>query len=69
MKQETYSVATFKSLDSESIVVEGNLTYEQAQTLLSSLLNDNYGVEIISEDEDNMEPIVLIKTNSKIQPK
>lgn len=69
MKQETYSVATFKSLDSESIVVEGNLTYEQAQTLLSSLLNDNYGVEIISEDEDNMEPIVLIKTNSKIQSK
>lgn len=63
MKTETYLVCTFDSIDSESFPVEGNLTYEEAEKLSNKLLNDYYGVEIVDENSDNMEPIILVKTN------
>ena len=59
---KTYLVCTFDNIDSESVPVEGNLTYERAEQLSNELLNDYYGVEIIDESENAENPIVLIKT-------
>lgn len=63
MNTKTYSVATFKSIDDEGEVIEGNLSYENAKILCDELLKTNYGVEIIDEDFYSIEPIVLVKTN------
>ena len=62
---ETYAVAVFNSIDDESQVIEGGLSYEDAKNLFEELLKTNYGVEIIDENPDNMEPIILIKTNKQ----
>ena len=60
---KNYSVATFENLGGESIVFESGLTFEQAETLAETLLKNSFGVEIIDDDVDSMEPIVLVKTN------
>lgn len=57
-----YLVATIESTDCESIPIEGGLTFEEANKRADELLKDHFGVEIIDEDPDNMEPIVLVKT-------
>lgn len=59
---KTYLVATIDSSDCQSVPVEGGLTYEAALKLTDELLKEYYGVEIIDEDPDNMEPIILVKT-------
>ena len=59
---KTYSVAVFDGPFEESIVIEGGLSYEKAESIFEELLKTNYGVEIIDDDPDNMEPIVLFKT-------
>jgi uncharacterized surface protein with fasciclin (FAS1) repeats len=60
--EETYSVATFENSDCDCVVVEGNLNFDEAKLIAQNLLKTNYGVYIIDEDVDNMEPIVLTFT-------
>jgi len=60
----TYSVATFDSEDdSNAKVIEGGLPWAEALELAQSTLASGkyYGVEIIDDDPDNMEPIVWIE--------
>ena len=59
---KSYLVATIANTDCESVPVEGGLTFEEANKKADELLKDNFGVEILDEDPDNMEPIVLVKT-------
>ena len=61
---KTYLVATIESSDCESIPVEGGLSFEAAEKMANELVKEHYGVEIIDEDPDNMEPIVLVKTQN-----
>ena len=63
-KQELFEVSTFEDDDAEAIVVEGNLEFEEAMKMAEDLwaTGKEYGVQIISLDPDNMEPIVWIKS-------
>jgi hypothetical protein len=64
--KERFSVAVFESEDdSNAEVIEGGLPWEDALDLATELHQSglHYGVEIIDDDPDNMEPIVWIKTS------
>lgn len=60
--EETYSVATFENSDCECVVFEGGLNFEEAKLVAQNLLKTNYGVYVIDDNVDNMEPIVLVLT-------
>jgi len=65
-ENERFSVAVFESEDdSNAEVIEGGLQWEDALDLASEIhkAGNHYGVEIIDDDPDNMEPIVWIKTS------
>ena len=62
-----FDVAVFDSLDdSDAEVLHGSLPWEEALTLAQSLWTGgkHFGVEIIDCDENNMEPIVWIKSRN-----
>jgi len=65
MENEKFEIAVFDSFDdSVAITIEGDLSYEDALEKATNLFEtgDHYGVEIIDQDPDNMEPIVWIMT-------
>ena len=62
---EVFDVVTFDQFDdSYTHCVEGGIPWDKAVALAESLFATGkyYGVEIITCDPDNMEPIVWIKT-------
>jgi hypothetical protein len=64
---EKFEVATFDSFDdSNAAVVEGGLSFEKAEKMANELWSSGkyYGVEIISSDPDNLEPIVWIRSKN-----
>jgi hypothetical protein len=64
-KKEVFEVAVFDSFDdSGAIVMEGGLSYDNALEKATNLFEtgEHYGVEIIDQDPNNMEPIVWIMT-------
>lgn len=72
MSDVTFTVATFDSIDDSKIdVVEGNLQYDEAKALADKIWSTNkyFGVEIIDNDQNNMEPIVfcISKDNTQIK--
>jgi hypothetical protein len=65
-ENERFSVAVFESEDdSNAEIIEGGLPWEDALDLASEIhkAGNHYGVEIIDDDPNNMEPIVWIKTS------
>ena len=65
-ENERFSVAVFESEDdSNAEVIEGGLLWEDALDLAAEIhqSGNHYGVEIIDDDPNNMEPIVWIKTS------
>lgn len=72
MNNETFTVATFDSIDDSKIdVVEGNLQYDEAKLLADKIWSENkhFGVEIIDNDPNNMEPIVFCISKNSTQIK
>lgn len=68
MENELFEVATFEDFDdSDAVTVEGGLSFEEAKKLAKKLFESgkHYGVEIIDQDPDNMEPIVWIAVRSE----
>jgi hypothetical protein len=65
MENEQFEVAVFDSFDdSVAIVIEGGLSYDDALEKATNIFEtgEHYGVEIIDQDANNMEPIVWIMT-------
>jgi hypothetical protein len=65
MENEKFEVAVFDSFDdSVAIVIEGGLSYDDALEKATNIFEtgEHYGVEIIDQDANNMEPIVWIMT-------
>ena len=68
MKSQLFDVAVFDSLDdSNAEVLHGSLTWDEALALANSLWESKeyFGVEIIHTDDDNMEPIVWIRSKGE----
>jgi|LauGreDrversion4_2_1035121.scaffolds.fasta_scaffold40431_8 hypothetical protein len=61
---ELFEVSTFDEADEESYVIEGDLVFDEAKKMAEDLWStgNEYGVQIISLDPENMEPIVWIKS-------
>ena len=62
-KLEFFSVAIFDYDDDREEVIEGGLSWEEAKILAQKLWSSNkyYGVEVIDDCPNNMDPIVWIK--------
>ncbi len=68
MKTELYEVATFKSDTSPAEVLEGGLSYASALTMAKALwaTGNEYGVMVVSQDPEALDPIQWIMTKSKV---
>lgn len=69
---ESFEVATFDSEDDSKIdVVEGGLTYKAAEEMAKKLWESGeyFGVEVIDQDPNNMEPIVWIESKMNLTKK
>ena len=60
---KTYSVGTFTHPGAELEMVDGTLTFEEAVKLGEVLLQNHFGVEVVDNDPNNMEPIVWCNCN------
>lgn len=60
---KTYSVGTFTYPGAELEMVDGTLTFGEALKLAEKLLENHFGVEVVDNGPDNMEPIVWCKCN------
>lgn len=63
---EIFEVATFESDTSGAEVVEGGLTFSVAVKKAEEMWNSgkHYGVEVVSQNPDALDPIRWIKTKS-----
>jgi hypothetical protein len=64
-KTEEFEVCTFDSDDATAECHEGGLTFEKALEMANELWNDGngeyYGVEVISQDANVIDPIKWIR--------
>lgn len=64
---EEFEVATFDSDTATAEVLEGGLSFDEAVIKANKIWEEGkeYGVMVVSQDSDNIEPIQWIKTKSK----
>jgi hypothetical protein len=67
LKKDEWEVATFDSDTSGAIVYEGGLSWEDAVEKAEEMWNSGkyYGVEVVSCDPDELDPIQWIRTKSQ----
>ena len=67
MNNEQFEIATFESDTDTAIVLEGGLSFKDAVSKAEALwqTGEHYGVEVVSQDPNSIEPIQWIKTKSE----
>lgn len=65
--ENLFEVCTFDSLEDAAQCIEGGLSYLQAEELAVRLFSSGqyFGVEIISLDPEDLEPIVWVRSGSE----